>query len=32
MEVEAMINTKKVVGFYTDAFGKEVDEYEQIEQ
>lgn len=27
-----MINTDKVVGFYTDAFGKEVDEYEQIER
>ena len=32
MEVETMINTDKVVGFYTDAFGKEVDEYEQIER
>lgn len=27
-----MINTQKVVGFYTDAFGHEVDEYEQIEK
>lgn len=27
-----MINTEKVVGFYTDAFGNEIDEYEQIER
>ena len=27
-----MINTDKVVGFYTDVFGNEVDEYEQIEK
>ena len=24
-----MINTEKVIGFYTDAFGNEIDEYEQ---
>lgn len=24
-----MINTDKVVGFYTDVFGNEIDEYEQ---
>ncbi len=27
-----MINTEKVVGFYTDAFGNEIDEFEQIER
>ena len=27
-----MIDTDKVVGFYTDVFGNEVDEYEQIER
>ena len=27
-----MINTNKVVGFYTDCFGNEVDVYEQIEK
>ena len=27
-----MISTDKVVGFYTDVFGNEVDEYEQIER
>ena len=27
-----MINTEKVVGFYTDVFGNEIDEYEQIER
>ena len=27
-----MINTDKVIGFYTDVFGNEVDEYEQIER
>lgn len=27
-----MINTEKVVGFYTDVFGNEIDEYEQIEK
>ena len=27
-----MVNTDKVVGFYTDVFGNEVDEYEQIER
>lgn len=27
-----MINTEKVVGFYTDGFGNEVDVYEQIER
>lgn len=27
-----MINTEKVVGFYTDCFGNEIDEYEQIER
>ena len=32
MEVEPMINTDKVVGFYTDVFGNEVDEYEQVER
>lgn len=25
-----MINTNKVIGFYTDVFGNEIDEYEQI--
>lgn len=25
-----MVNTDKVVGFYTDAFGNEINEYEQI--
>ena len=24
-----MINTEKVIGFYTDVFGNEIDEYEQ---
>ena len=24
-----MINTSKVIGFYTDVFGNEIDEYEQ---
>ena len=27
-----MINTEKVIGFYTDVFGNEIDEYEQIEK
>ena len=27
-----MINTNKKVGFYTDVFGNEIDEYEQIEK
>ena len=27
-----MIDTGKVVGFYTDAFGNEIEEYEQIER
>lgn len=27
-----MISTNKVVGFYTDVFGNEVDEYEQTER
>lgn len=27
-----MIDTEKVVGFYTDVFGNEIDEYEQIER
>lgn len=27
-----MINTDKIVGFYTDVFGNEVNEYEQIER
>ena len=27
-----MVNTDKVIGFYTDVFGNEVDEYEQIER
>ena len=27
-----MINTGKVIGFYTDVFGNEIDEYEQIER
>ena len=27
-----MISTDRVTGFYTDAFGIEVDEYEQIEK
>ena len=25
-----MINSTKVIGFYTDVFGNEIDEYEQI--
>ena len=32
MEVEKMINTNKEVGFYTDVFGNEITEYEQIER
>ena len=27
-----MVSTEKVVGFYTDVFGNEVDEYEQIKR
>lgn len=27
-----MINTSKVIGFYVDVFGNEIDEYEQIER
>lgn len=27
-----MIDTSKVIGFYTDVFGNEIDEYEQIER
>lgn len=27
-----MIDTEKVVGYYTDMFGNEIDEYEQIER
>ena len=27
-----MINTEKIIGFYTDVFGNEIDEYEQIER
>lgn len=27
-----MINGEKIVGFYTDVFGNEIDEYEQIER
>lgn len=27
-----MVNTECVTGFYTDVFGNEVDEYEQIER
>lgn len=27
--MRTMINTDKVVGFYTDVFGNEIDEYEQ---
>ncbi len=27
-----MVNTNNITGFYTDAFGNEVDEYEQIEK
>ena len=27
-----MINTNKEVGFYTDVFGNEITEYEQIER
>ena len=27
-----MINTDKIIGFYTDVFGNEIDEYEQIER
>lgn len=26
-----MVDTEKVVGFYTDVFGNEIDEYDQIE-
>lgn len=26
-----MVNTEKVIGFYTDVFGNEIDEYEQVE-
>ena len=25
-----MVDTEKVIGFYTDVFGNEIDEYEQI--
>ena len=25
-----MVSTGKVIGFYTDVFGNEIDEYEQI--
>lgn len=25
-----MINSNKIIGFYTDVFGNEIDEYEQI--
>lgn len=27
-----MVNTNKVIGFYTDVFGNEIEEYEQLEQ
>ena len=27
-----MINTEKEIGFYTDVFGNEITEYEQIEK
>lgn len=27
-----MVNTEKVIGFYTDVFGNEIDEYEQVER
>ena len=27
-----MIDTAKVIGFYVDVFGNEIDEYEQIER
>lgn len=27
-----MIDSEKVIGFYTDVFGNEIDEYEQIER
>lgn len=27
-----MINSNKVIGFYEDVFGNEIDEYEQIER
>ena len=27
-----MVSTNKIIGFYTDAFGNEIDEYEQIEK
>ena len=27
-----MISTDRVIGFYTDVFGREIDEYEQIER
>ena len=32
LKVVNMVNTDKVIGFYTDVFGNEVDEYEQIER
>ncbi len=27
-----MVDTSKVIGFYTDVFGNEIDEYEQVEK
>jgi hypothetical protein len=30
--MQDMINTEKVIGFYVDAFGNEIDEYEQVER
>ena len=27
-----MINTNKIIGFYTDVFGNEINEYEKIER
>ena len=27
-----MIDTNKVIGFYTDVFGSEISEYEQVEK
>ena len=27
-----MVSTSKVIGYYTDVFGNEIDEYEQVER
>ena len=29
---DSMVNTSKVIGFYTDVFGNEIEEYEQVER